>query len=134
VLYVSPKIGGGIKFTVPTVVNGHVYVGLQNSLVVMGLLPNGSCPPPGAPGVNVCAPVAGTAYASPVAVSAAGLPANGTIVRMELWVDGKKINNYFSSQVQTVVPLPTGSHTVTVVEVDSTGASIKSAGVPITVQ
>jgi hypothetical protein len=133
VLYVSPKIGGGIKFTVPTVVNGHVYVGLQNSLVVMGLLPNGSCPPPSAPGVNVCAPVAGGTYSSPVAVTAAGLPANGTLVRMELWVDGKKIGNYTNGQVQTSVPLPTGSHTVTVVEVDSTGGSLKQA-VPILVQ
>lgn len=135
VLYVSPKLGTGIKFTTPTVVNGHVYVGLGNNVVVgMGLKSGGTtCTPPSSPGVSVCAPVQGGSYSSPVTVSAAGTPANGTLNHMELWIDGAKISNYFSNQINTSVPLSVGSHALTVVEDDSTGAYIKSNVVTITV-
>jgi hypothetical protein len=135
VLYVSPKLGTGIKFTTPTVVNGHVYVGLGNNVVVgMGLKSGGTtCTPPSSPGVSICAPVQGGSYSSPVTVSAAGTPANGTLNHMELWIDGAKISNYFSNQINTSVPLSVGSHALTVVEDDSTGAYIKSNVVTITV-
>lgn len=134
VLYVSGKLGTGIKFTTPTVVNGHVYVGLGTNVVGMGLKNGGAtCAAPSSPGVNVCAPTQGGSYTSPVTVSAAGKPASGTINHMEVWIDGTKINDYFSSQINTSVPLSVGSHALTVVEDDSTGAYIKSNVINITV-
>ena len=136
VYYVSPKLGTGIKFSVPTVVNGHVYVGLQSSVVGMGLTSGdggGNCPLPASPGVNVCSPTPGGSYSSPVPVSAAGKPANGTLARMEIWVDGTKIGNYYTNELSTTVPLAVGSHGMTIIEDDSTGGYIKSSVISITV-
>lgn len=43
-LYRSPSIGGSTKWSVPTIMNGYVYVAAKNRLVVFGLLPD--APPP----------------------------------------------------------------------------------------
>lgn len=37
VLYVSPNLGTAIRWTVPTVINGHVYVGLRLQLVALSV-------------------------------------------------------------------------------------------------
>ncbi len=133
-LYSSPSLGGGIKWGVPTVANGKVYVGTQSKLVVLGLLPSGSCNPPGSPGAIVCSPSNGSTASSPVNISGAGTPANGSLTRLELWIDGKKIGNYYSSTFQASVSLTTGSHGITVVEVDSSGGSLKSTKSNVTIQ
>jgi hypothetical protein len=41
--------GRGVKFAVPTIANGHVYVGTQSSVAVFGLFPPASAPPAAAP-------------------------------------------------------------------------------------
>src|SRR5262252_8016692 len=53
---------------------------------------------------------------------------------MELWIDGSKISDYFSSVVDASVPLSGGAHTATFVEVDSTGSYIKSPDIHTNVQ
>lgn len=134
-LYASAKLGSGLKFTVPTVVNGHVYAGFSNKLVGMGLKSTGtSCAPPSSPGAVICTPSNGATVSSPFSVTAAGTPNSGaTTVRMELWMDGQKVNNFPTNQISTTVSATSGSHSLTAVEVDSTGASLKSTHTVITV-
>ncbi|MEO8725587.1 MAG: hypothetical protein ABI383_05645, partial [Acidobacteriaceae bacterium] len=134
VLYVSPALGKGIKYPVPTVINGHVYVGGNKAIFGFGL--NGqqpSCTPPPSPGVNVCAPVAGQAYSSPVPVTAAGTDPTGTVNHMELWIDNVKVNNYPGNMINTTVPLAVGTHSATAIEVGPNGGFIKSNPVAFTV-
>jgi hypothetical protein len=91
-----------------------------------------ACAAPSAPGVNFCSPRQGQSFGASVQFAAAGRGASGSVQRMELWVDGRKINNYFGSQMNATVPLALGTHTATAVEVDSRGAYIKSAPVTFT--
>ncbi|HEY3929687.1 MAG TPA: Ig-like domain-containing protein [Candidatus Koribacter sp.] len=134
VLYVSSSLGTAVKWGVPTVINGKVYVGVNQKLFAFGLTSSGSsCTPPSSPGVNLCAPSAGGTYSSPVAVKAGGTPSNGTLNRMELWLDGKKVNNYYSNQINTTVTASSGSHYVTVQVIDSAGTVLKSAQTHFTV-
>lgn len=130
VLYTSPALTSAVKWSVPTVVNGHVYVGVNQKLVAFGLLTAPACAPPSAPGAVICTPVAGQSYNSPITVTAAGTPnAGATTTRMELWLDGKKVNNYPSNIINTTITATSGAHGLTAIEVDSTGATLKSTKV-----
>ncbi|HEY3929686.1 MAG TPA: Ig-like domain-containing protein [Candidatus Koribacter sp.] len=137
VLYTSPALptGGGVKFDPPTVVNGHVYVALGTELTALGLKSTSSCAAPSSPGAKICTPVAGGSYSSPVTITASGRPNSGaTSTRMELWADGKKLGNFYATQISTTATLATGSHALTAVEVDSTGAVLKSPIINFTVK
>ncbi|HEY0564439.1 MAG TPA: alkaline phosphatase family protein, partial [Terriglobales bacterium] len=93
-----------------------------------------TCSAPSSAGVHVCAPVSNQAGSSPITFSAAGKAANGSVSRLELWIDGKKINNFKGSQLNASVPVGNGVHSLQVVEVDTTGGTAKSSAVPFTVQ
>jgi hypothetical protein len=86
-----------------------------------------SCSPPGAPGVNVCAPLPNTCNTQPwVIVVAAGKGKSGTVSRMELWFEGAKIANFPGDLINTNLVM-LGIGTITIYEVDSKGASIASS-------
>jgi hypothetical protein len=80
------------------------------------------CPPPGSPGVNVCSPVDTARLGSPVSVLARGA-VTGTILRMEVWVDGtKKFSTFGSNTLQTSLPLNSGPHSFAFFVVNTAGA------------
>ena len=87
----------------------------------------GGCTPPSSPGSILCTPAAGSTVSSPVQFSGAGRGASGSVNHLELWIDGTKIGNYSGSTMSASVPLANGSHTATLVEVDSAGSFIKSS-------
>ncbi|HLH06481.1 MAG TPA: alkaline phosphatase family protein [Terriglobales bacterium] len=86
----------------------------------------GGCTPPTSAGAKLCSPVAGQSYSSPVAISGAGTVANGSVNHLELWLDGHKIGNYFSSTMTATVSSSSGTHTATLVAVDANGNYVKS--------
>ncbi len=92
-----------------------------------------SCGAPNSPGALFCSPLPGQTYGSPVLIDGAGKGASGSVNHLELWIDGSKIGNYAGNQTSTTVALGNGSHAATLVEVDSTGAFLKSTPTNFTV-
>jgi hypothetical protein len=107
---------------------------LKSASVNFTIGTSSGCSAPTSAGVKVCSPVAGNTYSSPVAISAVATGASGSVSRMELWIDSKKISNYTGASINTSVSVAAGSHHATVVEVDSKGAVLKSPQVPFTVK
>jgi hypothetical protein len=93
-----------------------------------------ACAAPSSPGVDVCSPTAGESTASPVSFVATGKGASGSVNHLELWIDGTKVGNYSGATMSTSVSEPAGSHTATVIEVDSAGNYVKSTPVTYTVK
>lgn len=86
----------------------------------------GGCGVPGTAGAVFCSPVLGQTYSSPVSISGTGKANSGSVNHLELWIDGRKIGNYSGSKMSTTLALASGTHAATLVEVDSTGAYLKS--------
>jgi hypothetical protein len=79
--------------------------------------------------VNVCSPAQDSSgpYNPAVQILASARGASGAVNHIEIWVDGKKVRTVFSNQVNTLVTLATGQRRVTLVEVDTAGAFVKSS-------
>lgn len=93
----------------------------------------GACPAPSKEGVTICAP-SNSSINAPFQLIAAGTSSTGQVKLMELWADGKKVTQTNGTPFDEPVTLPTGTHELTVVELDVTGAYIKSAPFKVTVE
>lgn len=91
---------------------GSIQVELNTSAKPDCLPPNSS-----AVGSTVCSPASGQKVNSTFAIRAAG---NGPvdILRMEEWLDGKKVFQSLSNQLRNNVSTGVGPHTLTIVTVD----------------
>ncbi len=103
--------------------------GYDNSLqkkVVNFTVSSATCSDPATPGINVCSPSNGSQVSSPVSVLARGT-VTGSILRMEVWVDGvKKYSTFGSDTLQTSLPLPPGNHNLDFYIVNTQGQKWKS--------
>jgi hypothetical protein len=93
--------------------------------------PNGACIVPAGPGINICSP--GSTSTSAVKVLAAANVDNPAVY-IELWVDGKRVIGYGSTnELRTSLTLTPGSHTLGFVAIDAAGIKITKSKV-VTVQ
>ncbi|KAA6461956.1 VCBS repeat-containing protein [Acidobacteria bacterium AB60] len=90
-------------------------------------------PPQGTQGINVCSPINSSTVSSPVTAYAHGA-ISGSIVRMEVWVDGvKRWTTFASDTLQTQVALSPGTHDFTYYLVNAAGEVLR-ADARVTVQ
>lgn len=82
---------------------------LQSKSFTLNVASSASCSAPTSPGVHVCSPVGGSSNSSPLTVQAASM-VTGTIARMEVWVDGVKKYTSTTTNLDTSLTLPAGSH------------------------
>jgi len=81
-----------------------------------------NCSAPASDGVNICSPTSGTATsATPVLVQATA-KIEGTLARMEIWIDGeKKFTETDSTSLAAAINLKPGTHQFTVYAVNTDG-------------
>jgi len=88
--------------------------------VVSGLATNGytNCPPPTAAylAAKICAPT-GSTWPGSFTLRASGNAPSG-VVRLEVWIDGKKVYQRWNDQLGKSFTLPAGQHRVVVEAVD----------------
>lgn len=110
----------------------------QASASAAALHPYGGCAAPAHEGITVCDPPEPNSFpwstAYPFQVIAAATSGRGQVQQMELWADGKKLMETNGTPFDEPVSLPVGTHTLTVIEQDTTGATVKSAPFQVSVE
>lgn len=97
----------------------------------------GNCPAPANAGVHICQPLTvpnANSVAAPFQLIASGTGAKGPVEHMEVWVDFRKVQQSSGNLFDAPLNLSSGTHRLVVVEVDTTGAFLKSAPVDIPVE
>jgi hypothetical protein len=77
------------------------------------------------PGAHLCTPVASAPSTERITATATGI--TGPVRLMQLYIDGKKVNQFPGNQVNTAVTVAPGTHTAQVVELEYNGQFAKSA-------
>jgi hypothetical protein len=81
-----------------------------------------SCSAPSSDGVNVCSPADGSTTSSTQVLVQGAATVDGTLARMEIWVDGsKKYTETNSTSLSASISLRPGSHQITVCAVNTDG-------------
>lgn len=93
----------------------------------------GGCPSPQSAGVRICFPFSGSTMfggpfiASPFQLIASGTGSRGPVSSMQVWVDGVKVKTANGNIFDAPVTLSSGTHQVTVVEIETTGNFLRAA-------
>ena len=128
--------------------NNNTNANAMKVYLNQGTVPN--CAAPGAPGVHLCTPAPyhqpkngpdygppppqNNVYSSPVKVIAAAKPSSGKIARYEIWIDSTKRATFTTPTLNTSITLASGTHTISVHEVDTNGGVLKSTPVAFDVK
>ena len=127
-----PTDGHNHVATIVAVDATGAYIKSEPFTLVSGTSSAGTpCTPPTTPGVNVCSPTADTVACPSYSIVAASTGASGAVSHTEVWINGRKFNDFPGAYVNTNVDVGQGIDYVTVVEVDDKGNFIKSSPIPV---
>jgi|HubBroStandDraft_6_1064221.scaffolds.fasta_scaffold481336_2 hypothetical protein len=129
---VRPFLSTGLLLTLVCVTPFPVFRNIgQATASAASLDAYGGCTGPSHQGFNICNPPEGStpftwSTGSPVQVIAAATSGTGQVATMEVWADGKKVAQSEGSPFDQPIKLDTGTHTLQLAAIDSTGAELKS--------